>query len=304
MSGARDAGLAVAPPRRPRLFRAFARGAPQAVVGLAVLAALVAGALAAPWLVLHDPYDLATFSIIDARLAPGEAGLSGAVHPLGTDDQGRDIWSAILYGLRISLFVAAVSAAAAAAIGTLAGLVAGWRGGWTDRILMRIVDIQLSVPAILVALVLLSILGRAVENTVIALVSVQWVYFARTARASVLVERGKEYVEAGRLMGFSDARLLGRHILPNCLGPLSVVLTVEFAHAITLEATLSFLGVGLPVTEPSLGRLVANGFQYLLAGEWWISLLPGVALLLLIFSLNLVGDRLRELADPRRGGLS
>ncbi|WP_420392196.1 ABC transporter permease [Acuticoccus sp.] len=299
-----DSVAAAQPTGRMRFAAAFARRSPQAVAGLVILALLVVGGVFAPVLALHDPYDLSTFSIIDARLAPGEAGVMGSVHPLGTDDQGRDLWSAILYGLRISLFVAAVSATAAGAIGTAAGLFAGWRGGWTDRILMRIVDIQLSVPAILVALVLLAILGRAVENTIIALVTVQWVYFARTVRASVLVERRKEYVEASRLMGFSDLRILAKHILPNCLGPLSVVATIEFAHAITLEATLSFLGVGLPITEPSLGRLVANGFQYLLNGEWWISLLPGIALLLLIFSLNLVGDRLRELADPRRGGLA
>ena len=252
-------------------------------------------------LALHDPYDLATFSIMDARLAPGEASFAGEVHALGTDDQGRDLWSAILYGLRISIVVAAVSGACAAVLGTTLGLLAGWRGGWVDRIVMRVVDLQLSVPAILVALVLLAILGRAVENTILALVTVQWVFFARTVRASVPVERGKEYVAAGTLMGFSDARLLFGHVLPNCLGPLSVVATIEFAHAITLEATLSFLGVGLPITEPSLGRLVANGFSYLMAGQWWISLLPGTALLLLIFSINVVGDRLREVADPRRG---
>ena len=164
---------------------------------------------------------------------------------------------------------------------------------------MRIVDLQLSIPAILVALVLLSVLGRAVENTILALVTVQWVYFARTVRGSALVESRKEYVQACQVMGFSDLRILAAHVFPNCLAPLSVVATVEFAHAITLEATLSFLGVGLPDTEPSLGRLVANGFAFLLNGIWWISAIPGVALLLLVFSVNLVSDRLRDLFNPR-----
>ena len=297
-------GGASALPRWRRAWRPvlrYGRRSPLAVIGLALLLLTLLAALLAPWLALHDPYDLSAFSIMDARLAPGEAAFSGTVHPLGTDPQGRDLWSAILYGLRISFAVAAVSGVCAAAIGVTLGLLAGYRGGWVDRIVMRIVDLQLSVPAILVALVLLSVLGRSVENTVIALVTVQWVYFARTVRGSVLVERSKEYVEANRLMGYGDLRTLVGHILPNCIGPLAVVATIEFAHAITLEATLSFLGVGLPVTEPSLGRLVANGFSYLLNGEWWVSLLPATALLLLVLSLNIVGDRLRELADPRGG---
>ena len=279
----------------------YARGAPLAVVAIVLLAVIALAAAFAPWLVLHDPYDLATFSIIDARVPPGTERFEGGVYPLGTDDQGRDLFSAILYGLRISFAVAAISGLFAAVIGTALGLLAGFRGGWIDRVVMRVVDVQLSLPAILVALVLLAILGRAVENTIIALVTVQWVFFARTVRGSVLVEREKEYVAAGRLMGYSDARLMFRHVLPNCLGPLSVVATIEFAHAITLEATLSFLGVGLPVTEPSLGRLVSNGFAYLLNGQWWISVLPGTALLLLVFSINVVADRLREAIDPRRG---
>ena len=279
----------------------YARGAPLAVVAIVLLAVIALAAAFAPWLVLHDPYDLATFSIIDARVPPGTERFEGGVYPLGTDDQGRDLFSAILYGLRISFAVAAISGLFAAVIGTALGLLAGFRGGWIDRVVMRVVDVQLSLPAILVALVLLAILGRAVENTIIALVTVQWVFFARTVRGSVLVEREKEYVAAGRLMGYSDARLMFRHVLPNCAGPLSVVATIEFAHAITLEATLSFLGVGLPVTEPSLGRLVSNGFAYLLNGQWWISVLPGTALLLLVFSINVVADRLREAIDPRRG---
>ena len=284
-----------------RALGRYARGAPLATVAALLLLAIALAAALAPWLVLHDPYDLATFSILDARVPPGTERLAGGIYPLGTDDQGRDLFSAILYGLRISFTVAAVSGLVAAVIGTTLGLLAGFRGGWIDRVVMRVVDVQLSLPAILVALVLLAILGRAVENTILALVTVQWVFFARTVRGSVLVEREKEYVAAGRLMGYSDARLMFRHVLPNCAGPLSVVATIEFAHAITLEATLSFLGVGLPVTEPSLGRLVSNGFAYLLNGQWWISVLPGLALLLLVFSINVVADRLRETIDPRRG---
>ena len=266
------------------LARRYTRGTPLAVAGLAALLAIAAAALSAPLLAVHDPYDLSAFSILDARLEPGEATFARRRAWLGTDDQGRDFWSAILFGLRISLAVAAISGLCAAAIGTTLGVLAGYRGGWTDRIVMRIVDIQISIPAILVALV-----------------TVQWVYFARTVRASVLTQRSLDYVSAGRLMGFSDARLMVRHILPNCLGPLWVVATIEFAHAITLEATLSFLGVCLPITEPSLGRLISNGFAYLQNGEWWISLLPGAALLALIFSINLVADRLRAVTGAERG---
>ena len=283
------------------LPRRYVRRAPLAVAGFLALMAIVAAALLAPALAVYDPYDLGAFSILDARLPPGAETFAGEIAWLGTDEQGRDLWSAILYGLRISLAVAAISGLCSAVIGTGFGLLAGYRGGWTDRIVMRIVDIQLSIPAILVALVLLAVLGRAVENTILALVTVQWVYFARTVRASVLTQRSLDYVSAGRLMGFSDARLMARHILPNSLGPLWVVATIEFAHAITLEATLSFLGVGLPVTEPSLGRLVSNGFAYLQNGEWWISLLPGAALLALIFSINLVADRLRVVTGTERG---
>ena len=286
-------------PIRFALARRYARGAPLAVAGFAALLAITAMALLAPFLALHDPYDLGTFSILDARLRPGEETFGGRPAWLGTDEQGRDLWSAILYGLRISLVVAAISGLCAAIVGTTLGVLAGYRGGWTDRIVMRVVDIQLSVPAILVALVLLAILGRAVENTILALITVQWVYFARTVRASVLTQRSLDYVSAGRLMGFSDARLMVRHILPNSLGPLWVVATIEFAHAITLEATLSFLGVGVPITQPSLGLLIANGYDYLLSGRYWISLFPGIALVLTIIAINVVGDRLRDVLNPR-----
>jgi peptide/nickel transport system permease protein len=296
-----DAALpaAAAPKGGRRLMRDFAR-APGAVLGAVVFAGIVLLTILAPLVVIHDPYDLSAFSIMDARLAPGETDFAGVTHPLGTDEQGRDLWSAIVYGLRISLIVAAVASAVSFVIGTALGLVAAYRRGWVDALVMRVVDIQLAIPSILVALVLLAVLGRGVDKTIIALVTVQWVYFARTVRASAIVEMEKEYVQAARLMGFSGLRILLRHVLPNCMAPLTVVATVEIAHAITLEATLSFLGVGLPVTEPSLGRLVYNGFQFMLNGFWWISVFPALALLILVFSINLVSDRLRDLLNPRR----
>jgi peptide/nickel transport system permease protein len=179
------------------------------------------------------------------------------------------------------------------------GLIAAYAGGRTESLLMRIVDLQLSLPTVLVALILVAVLGKGVDKIIIALVAVQWAYYARTVRGSALVERRKEYVEAAQSLGLSDARIIFRHILPNVLAPVIVIATVQTAHAIALEATLSFLGVGLPQTEPSLGVLIANGFQYLLSGKYWISTFPGVALLLTIVAINLVGDRLRDVLNPR-----
>jgi peptide/nickel transport system permease protein len=282
---------------RARLRRLLSN--PLAAVGLVLFLLVSTLALFAPQLAPQNPYDLSQFSLIDSRLPPGATGLDGTTHWLGTDAQGRDMLSAILYGLRTSMFVGIASSLIALVIGTAAGLVAGYIGGRTDAVIMRLVDLQLSIPSILVALILLSVLGRGVENIIIALVTVQWVYFARTARAQVLVERDKPYVEAGRLLGYGDGRLVFVHILPNALPPLTVVLTVEFAHAIALEATLSFLGVGLPITEPSLGYLISAGFAFLLNGEYWISIFPGIALLVAVFSLNLLGDELRDVLNPR-----
>ena len=218
---------------------------------------------------------------------------------LGTDDQGRDMLSAIFYGLRISLTVASASVAIALTIGTLVGLYAAYHGGRVDAIIMRLVDLQLSFPTILVALILLAIMGKSVVNVMLALVIVQWALYARTARGVALAERQKEYVEAARCLGFSTGRIIVVHILPNCMPSLIVIATLEVAHAIGLEATLSFLGVGLPVTEPSLGLLISNGFDYLLSGYPWISILPGVALLITVVSINLVGDELRDIMNPR-----
>ncbi len=264
-----------------------------------VLAAIVFIALFAPWISPTDPYDLSTVSIMDSRLPPGTESLTGTTFWLGTDGAGRDLLSAIFYGLRISLGVGVASGVIAMCIGAMVGLSAAYFGGRTDTIIMRIVDIQLSFPAILVALILLAILGKGVDKIIVALVLVQWAYYARTVRASALVERSKEYVEAATCLALSHRRILFRHLLPNCLPPLIVVGTVQTAHAISLEATLSFLGVGLPVTEPSLGLLIANGFDYMMSGRYWISFFPGIALLITIVSINLVGDQLRDVLNPR-----
>ncbi|MFN3169571.1 MAG: ABC transporter permease [Hyphomicrobiales bacterium] len=269
-----------------------------ALVAAIVFLAIALAAILAPWIVPQDPYDLANLSILDSRLAPGTQAMDGTTYWLGTDGLGRDVLSAIVYGLRISLAVGALSSVFALIIGTVVGLIAAYIGGRTDAFLMRLVDLQMSFPAILIALILLAVLGRGVDKTMIALIAVQWAYYARTVRASALVEREREYIEAARSLRLGHSRILSRHLLPNCLAPLIVVVTVQMASAITLEATLSFLGVGLPETEPSLGLLIANGYQYLLSGAYWISIFPGIALLVVIVAINLVGDRLRELLNP------
>jgi len=256
-------------------------------------------AIFAPWITPQNPYDLAQVDIMDSRQPPGGRASDGYVFVLGSDGAGRDLYSAIIYGLRISLSVGVLSGLAAMAIGAGVGLVAAYAGGRTETIIMRIVDLQLSLPSILVALILVAMLGKGVDKIILALIIVQWAYYARTVRGSALVERRKEYVEAAHSLGLSHARIVFRHILPNCLAPLIVVGTVQTAHAIALEATLSFLGVGLPQTEPSLGVLISNGFQYMLSGRYWISFFPGVALLITIVAINLVGDRLRDVLNPR-----
>ena len=272
---------------------------PVATAALLMLFAIIALALAAPWITPQNPYDLAQVSVLDARQPPGAQSFDGFTFWLGTDGAGRDMYSAILYGLRISLAVGVFSGFIALAIGAAVGLLAAYVGGRTESLIMRIVDLQLSFPAILIALMFVAVLGKGVDKIIIALVIVQWAYYARTIRASALVERQKEYVEAARCLGLSHSRIMFRHILPNCLPPLIVVGTVQTAHAIALEATLSFLGVGLPQTEPSLGLLISNGFEYLLSGKYWISTFPGVALLFTIMSINLVGDQLRDVLNPR-----
>jgi peptide/nickel transport system permease protein len=272
---------------------------PVAVFGIALLAAIVATALLAPLISPQNPYDLAQLDVMEARLPPGSPSPAGGTFWLGTDDQGRDMLSAIFFGLRISLMVGAISTAVALTIGLAMGLCAAYFGGKTEALIMRIADIQLSFPAILIALILLAVLGQGTFKIIAALVTVQWAYYARTVRSAALVEKRKEYVEAARCLALSPARIVFGHLLPNCLPPLLVVATVQVAAAIALEATLSFLGLGLPITEPSLGLLIANGYQYLLSGKYWISFFPGVALLLTIVSINLVADQLRDVLNPR-----
>lgn len=270
-----------------------------ALGALCLLLLIILVALMAPWIAPQNPYDLASLDLMDARLPPGEQSAAGMTYWLGTDGQGRDMLSAIAYGLRVSLYVGLASGAIALALGAVVGVLAAFIGGRFEQIVMRVVDVQLGFPAILVALILLAVLGKGVDKIIIALVTVQWAYYARTARSAALVERNKEYIEAARGLGLSRARIVLRHLLPNALPPLIVVGTVQVAHAIALEATLSFLGLGLPTTEPSLGLLIANGYEYLMSGKYWISVYPGVALLLTILSINLVGDHLRDVLNPR-----
>jgi peptide/nickel transport system permease protein len=270
-----------------------------AVGALLVVALLVVLALVGPWITPQNPYDLTQLSIMDNMLAPGSSSLEGKLYLLGTDDQGRDMLSAIVYGLRLSLFVGFASTAIALVVGTSVGIVAAYFGGRIDSLLMRLVDIQLSFPAILIALILLAVLGKGVDKVVIALVSIQWAYYARTIRSSALVERRREYIEAAQCLALPRTRIIFRHLLPNAFPPLIVVATVQVAHAIALEATLSFLGVGVPITEPSLGLLIANGYGYMMSGKYWIAFYPGVALLIAIVAINLVGDQLRDVMNPR-----
>jgi peptide/nickel transport system permease protein len=271
-----------------------------ATVAVLLLATVAVLAVVAPWIVPQNPYDLAQVDVLESRLPPGEKNsVSGYTYWLGTDGAGRDLLSAMLYGVRISLLVGVLSGLIAMAIGAAVGLIAAYAGGRVESLIMRVVDLQLSFPAILLALMLIAILGKGVDKIIIALVTVQWAYYARTVRGTALVESRKEYVEAARCLGLPHRRILMRHILPNCLPPLIVVATVQTAHAIALEATLSFLGVGLPQTEPSLGLLISNGFEYMLSGKYWISFFPGILLLLTIMLINLVGDQLRDVLNPR-----
>ncbi|HIL18277.1 MAG TPA: ABC transporter permease [Gammaproteobacteria bacterium] len=270
-----------------------------AVVSVFVVISIAIIAVFAPWLAPTDPYDLAVVTVADKTLAPGVVMSSGQTAYLGTDGSGRDLLSGIFYGLRISLGVGIGSGVIALTIGVFVGLIAAYFGGRIDSLIMRLVDIQLSFPAILIALVLLVTLGKGVDKTLIALIVVQWAYYARTVRGSALVERGKEYIESAHCLALSKRRILMNHLFPNVVAPIIVVGTMQTAHAIALEATLSFLGLGMEQTEPSLGSLIANGFDYIHSGHYWITIFPGVALLVTIVSINLVGDRLRDVLNPR-----
>ncbi|GAA0581392.1 ABC transporter permease [Craurococcus roseus] len=299
------AQAAPTPPAPPRVETPFQRFVSEfaasrlALAGLAVFTTIVLIAVLAPWIAPQNPYDLAQLDIMDSRLEPGSVGGAGFTHWLGTDDQGRDMLSGIMYGLRISLIVGAGSAVIACMVGASLGMLAAYAGGRTDSAIMRLVDLQLSFPAILAALMILAVLGKGVLNVVIALVLVEWAYYARTVRGTALVERRREYIEAAQCLALPTRRVIFRHLLPNCLPPLIVVGTMQVARAIALEATLSFLGLGVPITEPSLGLLIANGYEYMLSGKYWISFYPGIALLVTIVSINLVGDHLRDVLNPR-----
>ena len=270
-----------------------------ATVAVTVLFVIIILALSAPLITPQNPYDLATLVLTDARRPPGFVGRNGFTHWLGTDAQGRDLLSAIIYGLRISLQVGFTAGVIAFLLGASLGTLAGFIGGRTEALIMRIIDLQLSFPAILLALVLAALLGQGKWQLIAALVTAQYAYFARTAHGAATAERSKDYVEAALSTPLTPTRVALRHVLPNCLPPLIVVVAVQVANSIALEATLSFLGLGLPVSEPSLGMLISNGFQYMLSGRYWISIYPGLALIALIVCLNLVGDQIRDQLNPR-----
>lgn len=304
-------GAATPPVRRRRLLRRFL-AAPSVVVAAAVCIALVVAAVAAPYLATHNPYDPGSYDILASDLPP--AWLSGgeAAYPLGTDDQGRSIAALILFGLRISIAVGFFSILIAAAVGVTLGLISGYAGGATDAVIMRIADVQMSFPPLLVALLVDGLVRAAVPaamreeaalTVVIAAIAIsKWVLFARTVRATVMVERGKEYVQAAQLLFRNPLAIMVGHVLPNVLGPVLVIATINFALAILTEATLSFLGVGVPPTQPSLGTLIKIGNEYLFSGRWWISLFPGLVLVVLVLAFNLLGDWLRDVFNPKLSG--
>lgn len=292
------AGISVEQPWK-RMMRDFACSK-IAMAALIVLLIIVFISIFAPLISPQNPYDLMQLDIMDGLMPPATPSASGnLVYVLGTDDQGRDMLSAIMYGLRISLSVGVLSAVVAAFIGATLGLFAAYIGGRTENTIMRLVDLQLSFPSILVALMILAFLGKGVANVVLALIIVEWATYARAARGTALVESRREYIEAAGCLGVSLPRIIFRHLLPNCLPPLIVIATVQIARAIALEATLSFLGLGVPVTEPSLGLLISNGYQYMLSGQYWLSFYPGIALVITIVAINLVGDHLRDIFNPK-----
>lgn len=287
--------------------RAFAKSR-LVQVAVAVMLLLVVATVCAPLLALHNPFDPASLDLMDAFTAPWSQG-GTMFYPLGADDQGRDVYSAILYGLRMSVFVGVSAVALSLIIGVPLGLIAGYAGGWFDTLLMRIADIQLTFPVILVALLIFGIArgllpegyrdDMAVFVIIVAIGLSDWVQYARTVRGAVMVEKQKDYVLAAQLIGRSQTAILTKHILPNLLAPILVIATISFAHAIVAESTLSYLGVGLPPTAPSLGTLIRIGQSFLFSGEWWILLFPSLVLLALALSVNLVGDWLRDALNPK-----
>jgi peptide/nickel transport system permease protein len=285
------------------------RHSPVAVVSALIVLLLVCAGLFAPWIAPHDPTDLASLSLLDSFKPPWPADGSDWFNPLGTDSQGRDVLSAIMFGMRISLLVGFWSVVISVALGILVGLAAGYMGGAIDTVLMRIADVQLTFPAILTALMINGIVGAALPRTmreelqipviIVAIGVSLWPAVARTIRGSTMVERNKEYVLAARVIGVPAWRIMLRHVLPNVIGPVLVLATLGLGIAVLTEATLSFLGVGLPPTRPSLGTLIRYGNDFLFSGQWWVTIFPGVALVLLVLSINLLGDWLRDALNPR-----
>ena len=284
------------------------RRSPMAMVAAAIALVCAVAALFAGWVAPYDPFDLAGLELGDARLPPAWSDQGSNKYLLGTDDQGRDILSALIYGARISLAVGLASVLLSVVVGVGLGLLAGYRGGWVDTVLMRLCDVMLSFPAILVALLIAGVGRTLFPNAqeslafgvlVLSIALTGWVQYARTVRGSTLVERQKEYVQAARVTGVAPLRIMRRHVLPNVLGPVLVLATIQVATAIITEATLSFLGVGAPPTSPSLGTLIRIGNDYLFSGEWWITVFPGLMLVLIALSVNLLGDWLRDALNPR-----
>ncbi|HXZ48217.1 MAG TPA: ABC transporter permease [Usitatibacter sp.] len=290
------------------VFYSFRRR-PEVIVSAVVVAAFVVGALFAPWVAPHDPFDLATLNLGDAFTPPAWSGHGHAGYLFGTDDQGRDMLSAIIFGSRMSLLVGLVSTLAALVLGVALGLVSGYAGGAVDAFIMRVADVQLSFPAILIALLVDGLARAALPREmqdqlalyvlVVAIAASGWVRYARTVRGTTLVERNKEYVQAARVIGRHPAAIMFSHVLPNTLGPVLVLGTLHIGEAIITEATLSYLGVGVPPTQPSLGTLIRNGNDFLLSGEWWITVFPAAALVLLVLAINVLGDWLRDALNPR-----
>jgi len=285
------------------------RHSPVAIISAAALAVCLFCAFFAPWVAPHNPFDLTTLHLPDALLPPSWEAGSKAGYWLGTDDQGRDVLSAIMFGARISLLVGAAAVALAVVFGVSLGLLAGYAGGRVDAVIMRIADVQLSFPAILIALLIDGVarvmLPRGAHDNVALAVLIfaigasNWVQYARTVRGSTMVEKNKEYVQAARVIGISPLGIMRRHLLPNVLGPVLVLATINIATAIITEATLSFLGVGVPPTRPSLGTLIRVGNDFLFSGEWWITIFPGAALVIMVLSINLLGDWLRDALNPK-----
>ncbi len=312
------AAPAPAAPARPRgaiaraldsdLFYSF-RTSPVAVVAAIIAAVCMIGAAFAPWLAPHNPFNLASLSLLDSFKPPAFVSGGSWNYLLGTDDQGRDVLSAIMFGARLSLIVGFASIIFAVLVGVSTGLLAGYSGGWLDTLLMRIADVQLSFPVLLIALLVDGVLAAVLSHNLsdrlriyVLIVSIgiaQWPQFARTVRGSTLVERSKDYVLAARVIGISRLRIMATHVLPNVMGPVLVIATINLALAIIIEATLSFFGIGLPPTEPSLGTLINNGNNFLFSGDWWMTVFPGVALVLMVLSINLLGDWLRDALNPR-----